>query len=135
MNFNKVIVSGNLTRDPESKSFSDSSVCRFTIAVNEKRGDKEEVLFLDCNAWGKTGELIQQNFKKGENIFVEGRLRLEKWEKDGQNHSKISMTVDRMVFIGGGKKNDDYPNRAAPRTRSSRPEPKREPVTEDDIPF
>lgn len=110
MNLNKVMLAGNLTRDPEVRHTSgNTSVCSFGLAVNRRwksadGEDKEEVTFVDCSAWGKTGETIAQYFSKGRPIYVEGRLKLDQWEADGQKRSKLSVTVESFQFVG---KRDD----------------------------
>jgi len=108
--FNKVILIGNLTRDPELKSFqSGGSVCNFTLAVNREwknqQGDKQkEVGFFDCKAFGKTGDLIAQYLEKGRPVLVEGRLTQETWEKDGQKRSAVRVVVERTSFLPGGNR-------------------------------
>lgn len=108
--YNKTILMGHMTRDPETRNLqSGSAVCNFGLAVNKKWKDrdgnqKEEVCFVDCAAFGRTAEVIAQYFKKGDAIFVEGSLRLETWEsQDGGKRSKHSVTVDRFEFVGGKK--------------------------------
>jgi len=106
--FNRCQLAGNLTRDPELKG-SGSAICSFSIAVNEKWKGKdgqmqERVDYIDCTAFGKTGELIAEHLSKGSGIFIEGRLRLESWEKDGQKRSKLGVVVDTMKFTDGKPK-------------------------------
>lgn len=107
-NLNKVFLMGNLTRDPEMKyTPSGTGICAFSVAVNRKWKDKtggykEEVAFVDCEAWGGTGEMIAAYLRKGNSIFVEGRLRFSQWEaKDGGKRSKLSVTVENFQFVGG----------------------------------
>lgn len=111
-NFNKVIIAGHLTRDPEVKYLnSGSAICNFSVAVSEKWKDKtsgemkESVAFIDCDAWGKTAEIIGQHFQKGKAILVEGRLKQENWDdkETGKKRSKLKVTVDSFQFLGGGK--------------------------------
>lgn len=107
--FNKVLLMGNLTRDPQLKfTPSNMAVCEFGIACNRKfksaQGeDREEVTFVDITAWGKTGELINQYFTKGKPIFIEGRLKLDQWEdkQGGGKRSKLSVVCENFQFIGG----------------------------------
>ncbi len=141
MNFNKTLIGGNMTRDPELKSLpSGQSVCGFGVAVNRKWKDaggslKEEVTFIDCKAWGKTGETIAQYFAKGKPIFVEGRLTLEQWDdKEGSKRSKLLVTVDSFQFVGG--KDDAASPKSAPAMAKTRaPAKSDEPIESDDIPF
>src|SRR3982751_6759330 len=107
--FNQVILMGNLTRDPQLKYLpSQTAVAEFGLACNRKfttqQGeDREEVLFVDCSAFGKTGELINQYFTKGKPIFVQGRLKYDSWEdkQGGGKRSKLTVVVDNFQFIGG----------------------------------
>ena len=111
-NFNKVIIAGHMTRDPEVKYLSSgSAICNFSVAVSEKWKDKtsgemkESTAFIDCDAWGKTAEIIGQHFSKGKPILVEGRLKQENWDdkETGKKRSKLKVTVDSFQFLGGGK--------------------------------
>jgi single-strand DNA-binding protein len=107
--FNKVLLMGNLTRDPQLKYLpSQTAVAEFGIACNRKfksaQGeDREEVTFVDCAAFGKTGEVINQYFTKGKPIFIEGRLKYDQWEdkQGGGKRSKMSVVVENFQFIGG----------------------------------
>ena len=92
---NKVILLGNLTRDPET-----NKVTTFGLAHNETYKGEKEVLFVDCVAFGKTGETIQQYFRKGSRILVEGKLKLDQWTSgDGQKRSKLKVIVWNFEFI------------------------------------
>lgn len=105
--FNKVILLGNLTRDPELRTIpSGQTVCGFSLAVNRswKNADgetQEAVDYIDCNAWGKAGELINQYMQKGRAILVSGRLQQRSWEQDGQKRSKVEVVVEDFNFVGG----------------------------------
>ncbi len=119
--YNKVILMGHLTRDPELKTLpSQTVVCDFALAVNRRwkdaeGGDREEVLFIDCAAFGKTGQTIGENLTKGRPIHVEGRLRLEQWEQeDGQRRSKIRVVVEQFRFV------DRKPGSGEPAQRNGR---------------
>ena len=107
--FSKVIIMGNITRDPELRSTpSGTQVCGFSVAVNRNYKDgsgeqKENVSFFDCSAWGKSGELIAQYAKKGSGILVSGRLEQRSWEdKEGQKRSRVEIVVEDFNFVGGG---------------------------------
>lgn len=101
--FNRVILTGNVTRDPEVRQAGSSTVCNFSLAVNEKRkqGDEwiDDPVFVDCGAWGKLADVMQRYVAKGDPVLVEGRLRRESWEKDGEKRSKLSVTVERLEFL------------------------------------
>jgi single-strand DNA-binding protein len=115
--FNKVMLLGNLTRDPELKyAHNGSAITAFGLAVNQKSGEREETLFVDVTTFGKTAELANQYLGKGSQVLLDGRLRLEQWEKDGQKRSKLSVIADRVQFLsrkdGGDAKtpiDDDIP--------------------------
>lgn len=113
MNFNKVILVGRLTRDVEVKYLgSGMAVTDLGLAVNHtyRRQDGEtveETCFIDCTVWGKQAESCSQYLSKGRGVLVEGRLKLETWETDGQKRSKHKVSADRVQFLprnaaGGG---------------------------------
>ena len=104
--FNRVIVMGNLTRDPDVREVGVNAVkvCRFSLAMNERRKDRNgNVLdiptFVDVDAWDKLGELCGQYLKKGRSVLVEGRLQSDSWEKDGQKHSKLKIRAATVKFM------------------------------------
>jgi single-strand DNA-binding protein len=104
--YNRVILVGNLTRDPELRYIpSGTAVSDISLAVNErvKKGDQwvDEVSFIDVTLWGRTAEIANEYLSKGSPLLVEGRLRQERWEKDGQKHSKLKVTCDKMQMLGG----------------------------------
>jgi len=111
-NLNKVLLIGRLTRDPESRSTGGgSTVVSLGLAVNRTytrrdSGERvEETCFVDVEAWGRTGETIARYMKKGRQIFIEGRLKFDTWERDGQRRSKLSVVCENFQFIdsqGGG---------------------------------
>jgi len=106
MSYNKVILIGNLTRDPELKATPKGNpVCQFGLAVNRKSKVGDEVTFVDIEAWGNTAENIAKFFIKGKPILIEGRLKLEQWEDktSGQKRSKLKVVADNFSFIAGGK--------------------------------
>lgn len=115
-NLNKIMLMGNLTRDIELKHIpSGMAVANIGLAVNRKykskEGEaKEETTFVDCEAWGRTAEVMQQYLAKGQPVFVEGRLKLDTWQdKDGGNRSKLKVVVESFEFLSGGK--SDGPKR------------------------
>lgn len=109
--FNKVMLLGNLTADPEVKQLqSGMSVGDLRLAVSEsyknKQGEQvETVLYVDVVVWGRQAETCQQYLSKGSSVFVEGRLQLDQWEKDGQKRSKIRVRAMQVQFMPG--KRDD----------------------------
>jgi single-strand DNA-binding protein len=107
--YNRAILIGNLTRDPELRyKPQGKAVASFGLAVNTKYGDKDEVLFIDIVVWGKQGEASANYLGKGSRALVEGRLSERKWEgKDGQQHKKMELIADNVRFLsrkgeGGG---------------------------------
>jgi single-strand DNA-binding protein len=109
--FNKVIIAGNLTRDPEMRyTPSGTAVAKLGLAVNRRWKDaqtnetKEEVTFVDVDAWGKQAELISQYLKKGRPILIEGRLKLDQWEDKTthQKQSKLKVHLESFTFLDSG---------------------------------
>src|SRR5471032_1762585 len=103
---NKVLLMGNLTRDPEVKyTPKGTAVCDLGIAINDsyKAQDgtiKETVTFVDVEVWGRQAETCKQYLSKGRPVFVEGQLRLDQWEQEGQKKSKLKVRADRVQFLG-----------------------------------
>ncbi|MDR1891089.1 MAG: single-stranded DNA-binding protein [Puniceicoccales bacterium] len=105
--FNKVILMGNLTRDPELRvTQQGSSICKFAVAVSRqaKQADgtlKEETTFVDVDAFGKQAEVIGKYLTKGRPILIEGRLRLDQWEtQSGEKRSKLGVVLESFQFVG-----------------------------------
>jgi len=109
--FNKVMLMGNLTRDVEIRHTSgNTAVGNFGLAVNRKfktqSGEqREEVTFVDCEAWGRTAEVMSQYLGKGRAVFIEGRLKLDQWEdkNGGGKRSKLSVVVENFQFVDSGQ--------------------------------
>ena len=107
--YNKVIMMGNLARDPELSYLpSQTAVVEFAIATSHKyRGadgqDREDTCFIDCRMYGKRAETIQKYFSKGKPIMVEGRLTLDRWDApDGSKRSKHRIFIENFTFVGSG---------------------------------
>jgi single-strand DNA-binding protein len=102
VNFNRVILAGNMTRDPELRFTNDGiPVCSFGLAVNRVRSRSEEVDFFNISAWRELGETIANYKKKGDPILVEGRLQYRTWEaQDGSKRSAVDVVADRVEFLG-----------------------------------
>lgn len=151
--FNKVILMGNLTRDPETRTTpSGQSVTQFGLAVNRtwKGSDgqqQEAVSFIDCVAWGKAGEIIAQYLSKGRAVLVSGRLDQRSWEdkETGGKRSKVEVVVEDFNFVGdgqgGGGSFDGGGNsgsaKSAPAAKKSAPadDIDDQPIDLSDIPF
>ena len=148
--FNRVILAGNLTRDPELRyTPKGTAVARLGIACNRKwkseTGEmKEEVTFVDVDAFGKTAETIGQYLKKGRPILIEGRLRYDTWEdkQSGQKKSKLGVVLENFQFLdsGGGRGEgaaEASRSRPASGSAPAAPEPAEGdgPPEHDDVPF
>jgi single-strand DNA-binding protein len=152
-NFNKVILMGNLTRDPELRyTPKGMAIAKIGLAINrtwknEAGESKEEVTFVDVDAFGRTAENIGQYFKKGRPIFIEGRLKLDQWDdkQTGQKRSKLGVILENFQFMdskGGGAGGGEGGAPEAPRSRPPATPPKSDgpdveppPHEEDDVPF
>lgn len=106
--YNKVILLGNLTRDPQLRYLpSNTAVCEFGLATNRRWRDrdgnqKEEVCFVDISAFGRQAETINQYMSKGRALLVEGHLRFDSWTgQDGQRRSKLTVVAENFQFVGG----------------------------------
>jgi single-strand DNA-binding protein len=104
---NHVVLVGRLTRDAELKyTATGQAVCKFSIAVNRRRkmGEQwvDEANFFDIVVWGKQGEALNQYLVKGKLIGVDGELRQDRWEQDGQNRSKVEVVANNLQLLGGG---------------------------------
>ena len=107
--YNRVIMMGNLTREPEFKQLpSGQAVCRLGLASNRTFKNRQtgattqEVCFVDVDVWGAQGENCHKYLEKGRPVLVEGRLKLDSWEQDGQKRSRHSIVADRVTFLQGG---------------------------------
>ena len=167
-NLNRVMLMGNLTRDPELRyTPSNTAVVNLGLAINRRwrnqnNEPQEETTFVDCEAWGRTAELLNQYLRKGRPVYLEGRLKLDQWQdKEGNNRSKLKVVVETFQFIDskqdgpGGPGPGSLPDEmggpppqqsgqrfSGPRTNpaprqapSNQPPPTHEPVEEDNIPF
>ncbi len=155
--FNRVILAGNLTRDPELRyTPKGTAVAQIGLAINRAWRDqetnelREEVTFVDAEAWGRTAETIGQYMKKGSAILIEGRLKLDTWDdkQTQQKRSKLKVVIETSQFLGSpgggdGPRGDSPRSSEAPvRRPSAAPaappppsEPEGMPPEEDDVPF
>ena len=115
---NRVILAGHLTRDPELRyTPNNTAVTNIGLAINRKwknqQGEQqEEVTFVDCTAFGRTADVINQYLAKGRAILVEGRLTLDQWQdKDGNNRSKLKVIIEQFHFLGDGQRRDEQDQR------------------------
>jgi single-strand DNA-binding protein len=155
--FNKVLLMGNLTRDVELRhTAGNQAVARIGLATNRRwktpEGEqRDETMFVDCEAWGKTAEMISQYFSKGRPIFIEGRLKLDQWEdkETKAKRSKHVVVVESFHFVdskpgggggSGGGEEGGAPSRAPAAARAGGGGQPQEwggkgPMGEEDIPF
>ncbi len=154
--YNKVILMGNLTRDPEMRYVpSGTAVTNFGLAMNERYTDrqtgeqKESPCFVEITAWGRQAEIVNEYLTKGSPVFLEGSLKFDSWEADdGTKRNRLSVTAFRIQLIGGRRDSDEmggaYAN-AQPAAAPTQSTPYQEapapqassttPSTDDDIPF
>ena len=133
--FNKVILMGNLTRDPETRvTATGLTICKLGLATSRsfttKDGERrEETTFVDIDAFGKQAEVITKYFRKGKPILIEGRLKLDQWESnEGQKRSKMSVVMETFQFVGNRDDNDSTNNSVAYEQSSP---PKRQAAVEE----
>ena len=158
---NKVLLMGNLTRDPELRvTPKGTPICQFSLAINrqfkmESGESREEVIYVDVEAWGKQGETIAKYMTKGRPLYVEGRLRLDQWEDKTtkEKRSRMKVVLEQFQFLGdsrggapggaggaGGSSEPGIdqtasPERHAPPPRSSAPAKQAAENLDEDVPF
>jgi single-strand DNA-binding protein len=154
---NKVMLMGNLTRDPELRvTPKGTSICQFSLAINrqfkmESGESREEVIYVDVEAWGKQGETIAKYCTKGKPLYVEGRLRLDQWEDKTtkEKRSRMKVVLEQFQFLGGAgqggggqSSSNEYdqssgssPERHSPPPRASAKPAAAPENLEEDVPF
>ena len=142
--FNRVILMGNLTRDPDVRATGATGmkVARLGLAVSERRKDRngnviDNPVFIDVDAWDKLAELCGQYLSKGSSILVEGRLQMDSWEKDGQKHQKLKVRAQTIKFLPKGDRLAGGPRNIeeSPAPAASAPAATSLESDSDDIPF
>jgi single-strand DNA-binding protein len=123
VDLNHVVLIGRLTRDAELKITSTGqAVCKFSIAVNrrKKNGDQweDEANFFDILLWGRQGETLHPYLVKGKMVAVDGELRQDRWQQDGQNRSKVEIVANLLQLVGGNPSSDRQNYQNAPRDSS-----------------
>jgi single-strand DNA-binding protein len=139
---NHVVLVGRLTRDAELKyTAGGQAVCKFSVAVNRRRknGDQweDEANYFDVALWGRQGESLNQYLVKGKSVGVDGELRQDRWQQDGQNRSKVEIVANNIQLLGGnpgGGQGGGAQGPSQPRNNESAPAPSDDDFT-DDIPF
>lgn len=151
-NLNRVMLMGNLTRDPELRyTPNNTAVANIGLAVNRRwrnqQGEQqEETTYVDCEAWSRQAEVMNEYMRKGKPIYIEGRLRLDQWQdKDGNNRSRLKVVVENFQFLDSRNVDSSGPpahgspsRKSGGRDREESPpysEETHQPVNEQDIPF
>lgn len=151
---NKVLLMGNLTRDPELRvTPKGTPICQFALAINrqfkmESGESREEVIYVDVEAWGKQGETIAKYCTKGRPLYVEGRLKLDQWEDKNtkEKRSRMKVVLEQFQFLGEGRSGGTpagageapsaaSPERFSPPPRASSPKPATTENLDEDVPF
>jgi single-strand DNA-binding protein len=139
VDINHVVLIGRLTRDAELKyTASGQAVCKFSIAVNRRRKNGEQWVdepnFFDIVLWGRQGEALNQYLVKGKLIGVDGELRQDRWEQDGQNRSKVEIVAANIQLLGGNPGGGSSYG-SAPSRQEAAPSARADDGFTDDIPF
>jgi single-strand DNA-binding protein len=144
MSFNKIILVGNLGRDPELRYTPQGTpVCSFSLATNERRKDRNTgentdiTTWFRVTLWGRQAETASQYLQRGRPVYIEGRLRVEEYtDRDGNKRHSLEVNATDMQFIGAGGKSEDA---GAPVARGAaaqaNPGPEPTDLTDDDVPF
>jgi single-strand DNA-binding protein len=136
--FNKVIIMGRLTRDIDLKSINNgTSLAEIGIAVNERRKDRDgkwtdAVHFVEVTFWGKKAEVMSQYLEKGQPVLIEGKLRQDRWESNGQNYSKLKVHGEQFSFVGSRQYGSEVIHQKTDIDKADRTKVT---IPDDDIPF
>ena len=141
--YNRVVLMGNLTRDVELRyTPSGTAVTDISLAVNErvKRNDQwsDEVHFFDVTLWGRTAEIAKDYLSKGSPVLIEGRLKHDRWEQDGQKRSKIKIVGEKMQMLGskgGGSSSGSANQSSTPQPVAAAAAPTQAAPPDDEVPF
>ena len=140
MSFNKIILVGNLGRDPELRYTPQGTpVCSFSLATNERRKDKtgemqDQTTWFRVTLWGRQAETASQYLTKGRPVYIEGRLRVEEWtDRDGKPRHTLEVHATDMQFIGGAR--SEEPQAERPAQAEPAAEPQHDFAADDDVPF
>jgi len=144
VDINHTVLIGRLTRDAEIKyTGNGQAVCKFSIAVNRRRKNGEqwedEVNYFDIVLWGRQGESLSQYLQKGKQVCVDGELRQDRWQQDGQNRSKVEIVAGNVQLLGGSQGSGSGGSDKTPGTGSYSQNKQEAPAEDDhftdDIPF
>ncbi len=104
-NMNKVIIQGNLTKDPECSDTGETRLCKLVLASNRSYKEKDETCFVGCQCWGGINKIVEPYLVKGSAVLLEGRLKLESWEsKEGESRHRHVVVVESLVMLPKGEK-------------------------------
>ena len=139
-NYNKVILMGNLTRDPEVRFTRDGApVASFTLAINnryrQENETKEDVSYIDVVTFGKQADLVKNYLEKGSPVLIEGRLQQRRWEQEGQKRSKVEVVTQTITFVGSGRRSATSSPGSAPQEETGFQGFPLEADSDGDIPF
>jgi len=141
MSFNKIIIVGNLGRDPELRYTAQGTpVCSFSVATNERYKDKsgemqDRTTWFRVTVWGRQAETASQYLQKGRQIYIEGRLHVEEWiDRDGKPRHGLEVFATDMRFIGSQRSDEPFAERAASASASAGPTEQPD-LTDEDVPF
>lgn len=134
--YNKIILIGNVVKDCETKSFKNSTLAKFRIAVDDTV-KRDSVLYIDVEAWDKQAEFAEKWFKKGKSVIVDGRLCMDTWEKDGKKETKFLVKASDLRFANSGGQKQDQPSADTPESSNLKSNKKSENENEEfsDVPF
>jgi len=143
MSFNKIILVGNLGRDPELRYTPQGTpVCSFSLATNERRRDRttgennDITTWFRVTLWGRQAETASQYLTKGRPVYIEGRLRVEEWtDRDGKQRHTLEVHATDMQFIGGGRAEDAAGPATTKAAAAGEPMPGPNDLSDDDVPF
>ena len=136
--FNRVVLVGNLCRDPELKyTPSGTAIANMSLAVTTKKKDGDDTVFIDITAWERQAETCCEYLKKGSSVLVEGRLKLDQWDdkESGKKRSKISVTAQTVQFLGGKQAGEQGQERSQDENKLPIQDRDNNTVKDDDCPF
>lgn len=132
--YNKILLIGNVVKDPESRSVKGTSVTKFRLAVDDQY-KKDSVIYIDVEAWEKQAEFCEKWLKKGKGVIVDGRLCMDSWEKDGKKESKLFVKAQDIRFSNVGGQKSDHPQQESKPKSKQNEQPAQQEEDFSDVPF
>ena len=132
--YNKILLIGNVVKDPESRSVKGTSVTKFRLAVDDQY-KKDSVMYIDVEAWDKQSEFCEKWLKKGKGVIVDGRLCMDTWEKDGKKESKFFVKAQDVRFSNVGSQKSNQPQQESKPKSKQVEQPAQQEVDFSDVPF